>query len=434
MQEDARRKEENHQRLRVKQVAEPEVWTERMLDALVNGVQGGKWYSLMDKVYARKTIKRAWEKVKQNQGAAGVDQQSVERFESNAENYLEELTKELREGRYEPEPVKRVHIPKGKGKTRPLGIPTVKDRIVQAALLSVIEPIFDNEFMSTSYGFRPQLGCKDALREVDRLCKSHPWIVDIDLESYFDTIPHEALLKRIEERISDQEVLKLIERFLRAEIMDGMERWTPTRGTPQGAVMSPLLANIYLHPLDELLFVKGFKSVRYADDLVILCRNEEEAERAFQETEAWALENDLRLNREKSRIGNSRTGEGFDFLGYRFERGKRLIRKKSLENLKEKVRERTRRTAGESVEAIISKLNPTLRGWFEYFKHARKGYFERIDQWVRRRLRGILRTQKGWARGQGKTQRDHVQWPNDYFAKRGLFTMKEAHARALQSR
>jgi RNA-directed DNA polymerase len=308
---------------------EASIWTERRQTARVNGVEGGPWYSRMDKVYAAKTRRLAWEKVRANRGAAGVDGQSVERFAAQAEAYLAELSEALRPGRYRPEAVKRVEIPKGDGKTRPLGIPTVKDRLVQTAVKLVIEPIFEYRFLATSYGFRPGRGCKDALREVDGLLKDgYTYGVDADLQGYFDSIPHNKLMERIEERISDGRVLGLLRSWLEQDVLKGLERWTPTGGTPQGAVISPLLANAYLHPLDERRMAQGYRMVRYADDFVVLCRSREEAETALDTIRSWVAENGLTLHPEKTHVGDCRqAGEGFDFLGYRFEAGKRWVRK-----------------------------------------------------------------------------------------------------------
>jgi RNA-directed DNA polymerase len=186
-----------------------------MLAALDNGVKGGKWFSLIDKVYRAETLKAAWQKVAKNAGAAGVDGQSIERFALRAEMYLQELSTALKRGTYRPMPVRRVEIPKGGGKMRPLGIPVVKDRIVQTALKFVLEPIFEHEFLQMSYGFRPGLSCKDALREVQRLLREgYTFVVDADLKSYFDTIPHARLLKQIAQRVSDGRVLELIEAYL----------------------------------------------------------------------------------------------------------------------------------------------------------------------------------------------------------------------------
>lgn len=411
------------------------IWTERMLAALANGVKGGKWFSLIDKVYRRETLERAWEQVRANKGAAGVDGQSIDRFSAQAERYLTELTEALEHDRYRPEAVKRVEIPKAGGKKRPLGIPTVKDRIVQTAVKRVIEPIFEHAFLPTSYGFRPGRGCKDALREVDNLLKAgYTHVVDADLESYFDTIPRKRLMGRVEERISDGRLLKLLESWLEQDIIKETERWRPTAGTPQGAVISPLLANLYLHPLDVELSECGYRMVRYADDFVILCRSAEEAERALEAVRRWVQANGLRLHPQKTHIGDCREpGQGFEFLGYRFENGRRWVRKRSLKALKDKVRAKTRRTRGESLERIIMDLNPTLRGWFGYFQNAHRWTFPAIDGFVRRRLRAILRKQTKRP-GAGRCRADHLRWPNAFFAAAGLFTLTEAWQRASQSR
>jgi RNA-directed DNA polymerase len=318
---------------------EASVWTDRMVSALENGVKGGRWYSLMDKVFAPDTLEAAWDKVQANKGAAGVDGQSIGRFKARAQLYLTELSTALREGSYRPQPIRRVEIPKGDGKTRPLGIPVVKDRIVQTAVKFVIEPIFEATFRSTSYGFRPGRGCRDALREVAQLIEEgNIFVVDADFASYFDTIPHERLTQRVEERISDGRVLGLLRSWLEQDILQEMQRWTPTQGTPQGAVISPLLANIYLHPLDELMAVRGYRMVRYADDFVVLCKSREEAEAALAEIRAWVADNGLHLHSGKTHIGDCmKVGEGFEFLGYRFEAGRRLVRKKSLDRFKDTI-------------------------------------------------------------------------------------------------
>jgi RNA-directed DNA polymerase len=360
---------------------EAAVWTERMVAALENGVKGGRWYSLMDKVYAPATLQAAWARVRANGGAAGVDGESIERFAAQAEHYLAELATALRTGEYRAQPVKRVEIPKGDGKTRPLGIPVVKDRIVQTAMKLVIEPIFEATFRPTSYGFRPGRSCHDALREVDDLIKEgHCYVVDADLKSYFDSIPHERLMQRVEERISDGPVLARLRDWLAQDILAGLERWTPSAGTPQGAVISPLLANIYLHPLDELMATLGHRMVRYADDFVVLCERREEAEAALAAISRWVAENGLSLHPDKTHVGDCRQpGDGFEFLGYRFEAGQRWVRKKSLARLKDGIRERTMRTRGDSLARIVSDLNPRLRGWFGYFKHAHRHIFADVD-------------------------------------------------------
>lgn len=411
------------------------VWTERMLSALGNGVTGGKWYSLVDKVYAPATLERAWTKVEANQGAAGVDGQSVDRFAAKAEVYLSELSRALREDSYRPQAVRRVEIPKDDGRMRPLGIPTVKDRIVQQAVRLVIEPIFESGFCDGSYGFRPERGCHDALREVDRRLKEgYTHVVDADLKSYFDTIPHDRLMARIEERISDGRVLDLIRGWLQADILQGLERWRPVEGSPQGAVISPLLANIYLDPLDRLMAGHGYPMVRYADDFVILTRSHAEAEAALALVKGWVATNGLELHPEKTRIANCRKkGNGFEFLGYRFERGRRHVRKRSLDKLKETIRAKTRRTRGQSLKVVVDDLNRTLKGWFGYFKHAHPSTFLALDQMIRRRLRAMLRKQERRP-GVGNDRADHQRWPNAHFASAGLFALHTAWQAARQSR
>ena len=415
--------------------AEASVWTERMVSALENGVKGGRWYSLMDKVYAPATLSAAWERVRVNDGAAGVDSQSIERFEARAERYLAELSTAMREDSYRPQPIRRVDIPKGDGRTRPLGIPTVKDRIVQTAVKFVLEPIFEATFRPTSYGFRPGRGCRDALREVAQLIEDgNAFVVDADFESYFDTIPHERLMQRIEERISDGRILGLVRGWLGQDIMQGLQRWTPTEGTPQGAVISPLLANIYLHPLDNLMAARGYRMVRYADDFVVLCKSREQADAALAEIRAWVADNGLRLHPDKTRVGDCRqAGEGFDFLGYRFEAGRRLVRKKSLDRFKDKIRDKTRRTRGDSLARIIDDLNPTLRGWFAYFKHAHPRTFIALDKFIRRRLRSLLRKQEKRP-GFGRCQADHQRWTIAFFAQAGLLALHTARLNARYSR
>ena len=410
------------------------IWTEAMLAALQTGVKGGKWHSLIDKVYRLETLELGWAQVAKNAGAAGVDRMSVERFAQRRQHYLAELAQALRDGSYRPLPVRRVYIPKGK-KQRPLGIPAVKDRVVQAALKLVVEPIFEHEFEPRSYGFRQGLGCKDALREVDRHLKAgHFWVVDADLQSYFDTIPHDPLLAKVGSRIGDGRVMALIQGFLKQDIMDNLKQWTPTSGSPQGAVMSPLLANAYLHELDVEMREAGLVMVRYADDAVVLCRSREEAESALARMRAWVSENGLTLNPDKTHVGDCREdGQGFEFLGYRFEAGRRLVRKKSLMALRDKVRARTPRNRGGSIESVIASLNPTLKGWYAYFKQAHRFTFSSVDGFIRRRLRAMLRKQKHRP-GQGRCLNDHKQWPNSFFANLGLFTMSAAHPVARQSR
>lgn len=413
---------------------ERSVWTERMLETLEKGVKGGVWFSLIDKVYRPKTLYQAWLKVKANKGGVGTDYQSLEGFERNLEQNLHKLQEELRTGSYQPRPIRRVYIEKpGSLDKRPLGIPCVRDRVVQAALRLVVEPIFEWIFQPGSYGFRPRRGCKDALREVDRLLKAgYRWVVDADIDSYFDSILHEPLLKEVERHIGDGRVLGLLEMFLKQGIMEGLAQWSPQKGTPQGAVISPLLANLYLHSVDGAMAAAGFRMVRYADDLVILCCSRQEAAEALRLLQDQMMEKGLRLHSEKTRLVDvSTSGQGFDFLGYHFEGGTRWPRKKSLIKLKKTIRVKTGRSNGNSLECIIGNVNGTLRGWFEYFKHSNGRTFPRLDQWIRRRLRSILRRRlkrKGISGGY-----DHYRWPNRFFRAAGLFSLEDAHRALLQS-
>jgi RNA-directed DNA polymerase len=338
---------------------ERSVWTDRMLEALDQGVKGGVWFSLADKVYRPSTLAAAWERVRRNAGSAGVDGQSVEGFEKQADHHLRTLHEALKAGTYRPAPVKRVWIDKpGSREQRPLGVPTVRDRVVQTALRAVIEPIFEREFVATSYGFRPRRGCKDALRRVDELlAKGHLWVVDADLRKYFDSIPHGRLLDEVRTRIADGAVLKLIESYLTQGVLEAMTHWEPEAGTPQGAVISPLLANVYLHPVDQALQQAGYEMVRYADDFVVLCRSREEAQEALERVRREVEARGLTLHPDKTRVVHA-GDDGFDFLGYHFERGKKWPRAKSVQKLRQALRPKTKRTHGHSLEAIIAEINP----------------------------------------------------------------------------
>jgi RNA-directed DNA polymerase len=412
---------------------EPAIWTERMLTALERGVKGGRWHSLIDKVYALQNLLAAFARVQANGGGAGVDHETVEHFAQRLEEKIEQLAQGLRENTYRPSPVRRTWIPKaGSSELRPLGIPTVRDRTVQAALYNAIAPIFEADFAQHSYGFRPRRGCKDALRRVTELLRSsHVHVVDADIKSYFDTIPHERLLKRIETKIADGRVLGLIASYLTQGVVEEASRWTPEQGTPQGAVLSPLLSNIYLDPLDHVMEKAGFEMVRYADDWVVLCRTSEEAQRALELARAWLDENGLALHPEKTRLVDASQPGGFDFLGYHFERGNHWASRKSVNKLRTAIREKTKRTNGHSLECVITTINATLRGWFEYFKHSHRNTFRPLDSWIRMRLRSILRKRHG-GRGRGRGN-DHNRWPNAFFAVHGLFSTTEAHATACQS-
>jgi RNA-directed DNA polymerase len=408
--------------------ANPNVWTDRMLTTLQQGVRGGKWHTLIDKVYAPLNLFVASGNVIGNQGAAGVDHQSVEDFRAHRPEELDRLQAALRTETYRPQAVRRVWIPKpGSNEQRPLGVPTVRDRVVQTALLQLVEPIFDVTFSDSSYGFRHGRGCRQALQRVEELLNAgYVYVVDADLKSFFDTISKPRLMAHLRQKVSDQRVLRLMEMFLEQGVLDGLREWTPETGTPQGAVLSPLLANIYLNPLDHLLAEAGLALVRYADDFVILCRTREEAQRALALVQRWVAENDLILHPTKTKIVDART-EGFDFLGYHFRGHLRLPRKKSLKKLKDAVRGKTKRTHGHSLPFTCVHLNAPLRGWFTYFRHCSRSVFHELDRWIRGRLRSMLRKRdkrRGRARGS-----DHQRWPNAFFDELGLYSLSAAHLR-----
>jgi RNA-directed DNA polymerase len=410
---------------------EASVWTDAMLTALENGVKGNKWFSLMDKAYRPSTLEIAWTKVKANKGAAGVDKTTVSMFESQQMKYLKELEQELKSGTYIPQSIKRVYIPKGQGKMRPLGIPSVKDRIAQQAVKMVLEPIFEKEFLEMSYGFRPKRGAQMAIEEVTNLIKEgYKWVVDIDIQSYFDSIPHDKLMTKVKRRVSDGNIIDLLKLWLKQEIMDECKSWIPSCGSPQGAVISPLLSNIYLHDLDVAVSEAGYKMIRYADDLVILTRSQEEAEEALKVVQTWVIEHELILHPEKTHIGDCTVeGQGFEFLGYRFEAGTSWIRRKSIQKLRDRIREETSKVGGQSIDAVILKLNPVLRGWSNYFKMVTKYTLGTFDSFVRRRLRAILqRQQKKKSFGGGWC---HTKYPNKFFADKGLVNMENIQRQYL---
>jgi RNA-directed DNA polymerase len=404
-----------------------------MLTALEEGVEGEKWFRLFDKVFSERNLLASFQKVARKKGAAGVDHVTTQDFERRLPGAIQELSAMLKEGTYVPQAIRRVHIPKpGTNETRPLGIPTVRDRVVQAAVVNVIEPIFERDFAEHSYGFRPGRGCKDALRRVDSLlAQGYVHVVDADLKGYFDSIPHDRLMNRLEEKIADGPTLRLIDGFLKADILDDAARWTPEAGAPQGAVLSPLLSNVYLDPLDQLMVEQGIEMVRYADDFVILCKTAEDAARALGIVRQWVADNGLTLHPTKTRIVDART-DRFDFLGYTFSGQKHWPRQKSLKNLRDAIRARTRRTTGDNLQCVVASVNPVLRSWFAYFQHSTyRNVFTDVDGYVRRRLRSILR-KRSKRNGMGRGL-DHQRWPNRYFAEHGLFSLTAAHAAVVQS-
>lgn len=355
-------------------------------------VKKRKWYSLYDKVYAPANLERAWEKVRSNKGAGGVDRQSIAEFGQEKEKHLAELHRLLREKRYRPYALRRVYIPKGNGEQRPLGIPTIRDRVVQQALLNILEPIFEVTFHEHSYGFRPNRSTHQAVEHVVTSMQSgKEWILEVDVRKYFDTVNHELLLNAVNEEVSDGSVLRLLRQFLESGVMENGVRQATEEGTPQGGVISPLLANIYLNRFDWEMAKRGHDVVRYADDFVVLCGSREEAERALTDVRKM-LEGKLRLtlHAEKTRIVYHREGN-FDFVGFLIDRRYLWPRMKTLMRFKEKVRFATRRQQGRNIHEVIRRLNPVLRGFGKYYQRANvQGLFERLDEWIRMRVRSFM--------------------------------------------
>ncbi|GIO95279.1 hypothetical protein J14TS5_03650 [Paenibacillus lautus] len=307
--------------------------------------EGRKWYSLIDKIWAKPNLEEAFKEVKRNRGAAGIDQMTLKAFESKLEHHLEVLEQALKSKTYRPKPVRRVYIPKADGTQRPLGIPTVGDRVVQAAAKRILEPIFEAKFMDCSYGFRPGRSAHMALEKIRHDLESgFRYVIDADLKSYFDTIPHEKLIGMVKETVVDGSVLELLKKFLKAGVLEDGSFQINEHGTPQGGVISPLLANIYLHPLDERMSERGHRLTRYADDFVICCKTQKGAERVLKSVvRLLEREMGLTVHPEKTKIVNSKR-ESFVFLGHEFKPGKRMTPSaKAMTKFKERVKTITRR-------------------------------------------------------------------------------------------
>jgi RNA-directed DNA polymerase len=404
---------------------EHSVWNERMLIRLEQSEPTTKWFRLWDKVLDARNLQAGFWAVWRNDGAPGVDGQTVRQFDAHAEAELARLREELQSKRYRRQPARRVWIPKpGTSEQRPLGIPAVRDRTVEAALRHVLEPIFERDFAEHSYGFRPKRGCREAVKRVEELLSDgRGWCVDVDLKSYFDTIPHDRLMALVEQRVVDGSVLTVLAQSLKAGVLEELKGWQPTeRGTPQGAVISPCLANLYLNPLDHEMVQRGWAMVRYADDFVVLCRHREEAEAVLAFLREWTTGAGLTLHPTKTRIVNA-TSEGFDFLGWHFRGGKKWPRHKSVQKLRDKMRPLTRRTNGRSLGGIIAKANPILRGWHAYFRESLPSSLRGHDGWMRRRLRAMLRKREKRP-GFGTSEDDKKRWPNRWFAAQGLFSLE----------
>jgi RNA-directed DNA polymerase len=340
-----------------------------MLATLEGGIKGGKWYSLDDKVWKMENLQRAVEKVAAGKSPKKTDGRKCRSYAEQSAQRLPQLQRRLQEGSYEPKPAQRIWIPKlGSKELRPLGVPPVENRVVAMALRNVLEPIFEHTFAEDSYGFRPGRGAKDALRRVDELLKTgKSWVVDADRKGYFDSIPQDKLMAAVGEQVADGAVLELIQRFLKQGVLESGKGWSPTdQGTPQGGVLSPLLANIYLNPLDQVMAGKGWEMIRYADDFILLCKSQEQAQQALQAVRQWVEPAGLILHPTKTRRVDASQAGGFDFPGYHFERGRKWPREKSLAKFKEAIRQKTKRTRPGSMTQIIEESNRTLRGWINY--------------------------------------------------------------------
>ena len=423
---------------------ERSVWTERMLSCLHRGgPEGGVWYSLNDKMMTATVLRSAYARVARHGGAAGVDGMTVEHFGKRLEEEIARLITALRSGSYRSQAVRRTWIPKpGTDERRPLGIPTVRDRVVQTAMVMTLEPIFEQTFSEHSHGFRPGRSAHGALSAVlDHLTAGKVWVVDADLKGYFDSIPHAWLLSAVRRKVADRRMLGLIDGFLKAGIWNGETLSEPDAGTPQGGSISPLLANIYLNDLDHLMAQSGHAMERYADDFVICCQSQAEAERVLDEVRVWTAQAGLTLHPTKTRIVDLSQDRAYvDFLGFRLQRFRdktggdrilRLVRPKTLAKVSESIRRQTPRTMAHGPQETVDGLNRTLRGWFGYFRSAIRNVHHDLDGFIRRRLRSQLCKANGmscWGNGIA-----HQRWPNSYFDGLGLFSLEQAQAGFINS-
>lgn len=408
------------------------MWTEAMKAAIDLLRQGGrKWYSLYDKVIAPANVEAAWNRInrrvtgKKRRQGAGVDGVTVAKFADQAEANLRKLGEQLGTGRYSPSPVRRQYIPKpGSTKLRPLGLPTVRDRVVQEACRSMIEPIFEAEFLDSSHGFRPGKSVETACVQVEQyLSEGKVWVVDLDIEKCYDSIPHEPLIDRVAQQVSDGKVLELIRQFLNAGVMEEMNIRRETTGTPQGGIISPVLANIFLHDLDVALEKRGTAWVRYADDVVALCQSRDEAEQMLELIREILHGLGLKLSPEKTRIVH--LDEGFDYLGWHYQGTKRWPRTKSVDKLRHRLRAMTRRNRPGSLQFICAELAPVQRGWFNFFRNGNsQSAFTRLDKWLRQRLRSLLR-RRHKCRGISRGGRDYRRWSNSYCVQQGFFSLTD---------
>jgi RNA-directed DNA polymerase len=354
-----------------------------------------RYYSLIDKIYQMSNLHEAWLSVKKNQGSGGIDGVSIAMFEKNIGINLREIQRLLKEDRYKPDPVRRHFIEKENGKLRPLGIPTIRDRVCQQAVRQIIEPIFEQDFYYYSFGFRPGYSAHQAINTIRRAKRGgYDYVVDLDIMSFFDEIPHELLMEKVRERITDGKVLTLIRGWLTAGVMEDDQFHETVVGSPQGGVISPLLANIYLNHFDWGMKEKGFAVVRYADDAVILCKSKEQAEEAYQAAKT-ILEGELQLRMHPEKTKVVHFDEGFRFLGFDFWKEYLVLPDAKVKKYKDKVRTITRRQQGNNLDEMIKKLNEVSRGFGNYFGIGNvKKKFQRLDEWTRMRVRAFMRKKK----------------------------------------
>ncbi|WP_174614521.1 group II intron reverse transcriptase/maturase [Virgibacillus ihumii] len=376
-----------------------------------------KYYSIIDKVYRRNNLNNAWNAVKANEGSAGVDGETIMWFETQLDQNLGEIERLLKHNRYRPEPVLRHYIPKGDGKKkRPLGIPTVRDRIIQQAVRQMMEPLFDRDFYPHSYGFRKGHSQHQALDVVRRAKKSgYEYVVDLDIKSYFDNIPHDLLMEKIKDKIADGRVLDLIEMWLKAGVMEDDRFYDTHQGSPQGGVISPLLANIYLDEFDWSMKKAGFPVVRFADDAVIFCKSKRQADRAYKQAKE-ILEQRLQLTVHPIKTRVVHFDEGFRFLGFDFWKDYMVLPSDRVQKFKDRIRQLSRRQQGKSLFEMIKKLNEVIRGFANYFRIGNvKKKFERLDEWIRMRARAYMRKKR--------SMESNWRIPNKILAQAGLVSM-----------
>src|SRR5690554_6928099 len=406
-----------------------------------------KWYSLIDKVYAKKNLYNSYKLVRANKGAPGIDRVTVEAYRTNLEEEIDKLHHELKTGTYEPQPVLRVEIPKPDGGKRPLGIPTVRDRVVQQALLNILQPIFEPEFHPSSYGYRPNRSCQQAVAKAERFMNKYglEHVVDMDLSKCFDTLDHKLIIKAVAERISDGRTLRLISSFLKSGVMQGNSYSETEVGSPQGGVISPLLSNIYLNKFDQAMMSKGIRIVRFADDILIFARSKQLAGN-YRAIATKILEEELKLkvNQEKTSITN--VHNGVSFLGFQIFKERVGIEDKRARRFRDKNRRITKRNKRKPIAKTIVELNRYLRRWINYYRVANiKVFTSKQMSWIRRRLRMIKMVQwktykpmhklmkrkgfrikekmdvKRWKNS--KTQIIHMLLPNKYFEELGLIDL-----------